>query len=125
MQIIAVDTSRRSLSLLVKCLKAVYPQSTITPFTDPMGAVKFGFNHKIDLVFTEIPMRGVDGFTLARLIEKHNEAMTVYFVTETMNYVNEALQMDVGGYLCKSITVEKLQTALGLSPDRKGEGTTE
>lgn len=112
MQIIAVDTNKFSLSELVKCLKTIYPQNTITPFFDPLSAVKFGFNHKVDMVFTEIPMRGIDGFLLVKLLRKHNEQMAVYFVTETMNYVNGAMQIQVCGYLPKPITVKELQKQL-------------
>lgn len=109
MQMIVVDTNKHSLSALVTCLKRAYPANEITAFSDPMSAVKFGFNNKVDLLFTEIPMRGVDGFQLVRLIRKYNADMAVCFVTETPDYAGEALELQAEGYLQKPITTEKLK----------------
>lgn len=39
--------------------------------------------------------------------------------------MNEALQMGVSGYLTKPVTVEKLQTALGLPTGTMEVGTTQ
>lgn len=128
MQMIVVDTNKHSLSALVSCLKRVYPADEITAFIDPMSAVKFGFNNKIDLLFTEIPMRGVDGFQLVRLIREHNAGMAVCFVTETLDYTKEASKLQADGYLEKPITVEKLETwtktPLQLGPQSKKPGSS-
>lgn len=64
----------------------------------------------------------VDGFTLVTPSGRHNEAMEGSFVAETMDDVNEALQIRASGYLQKPVTGGNLQHAVDSPPGAPAEG---
>lgn len=112
MKIMAVDTEQSSLNHLLSLLREVCPDSEVAAFCNPMLAVKYGINQPLDLVFTEIPMRGVDGLTLTKLIREHRPEVRTVFVTGSDRYGVDAVRARADGYLIKPVTKEALRDAL-------------
>lgn len=110
MRIIAVDNHINDLERLGECLANVYSgKDEILKFTDPLMAAKYGMNNDVDIVYTEVDMRGIDGFALVELLKKHNPNMKSNIVTADNRYKNEAFQKNTSGYLVKPIAIEDVK----------------
>ncbi len=112
MIILAVDPDTAALERLSACLRAVYPDSEIVTFSDPLLAVKYGYNHSIDVLFAEIEMKGMGGFDIARLIRNSRKGETpvsVNFVTSTEEYRTDALRFLADGYLRKPVDEDAIR----------------
>lgn len=113
MTILAVDPDAEALKALTLCLDAAFPQGEIHGFCDPLSAVKYGFNHRIDAIFTEIDMKLLSGFDLVRLIRERQAAEpAVCFLSEAPGQDLSPGLLAAEGYLAKPVTPDTVQNAL-------------
>ncbi len=113
MKIIAVDNHRENLARLKNYLVEICSyEESIIEFTDPLLAVKYGVNNNVDILFTEVDMRGIDGFNLIKIIKKYNPKMIVNIVTETDKYQVKAAEYNVFRYILKPVSIETLKDIL-------------
>lgn len=108
MNILIVDSNQDDLEQTVKCLQSVYPDAQLIPFDDAMDAVRYGYNHPVDAVYTEISMRHITGFDVARLLRKVHPEMTVCFLSDTEKHLRLSIQNGGDGYYLKPIDAEIL-----------------
>jgi two-component SAPR family response regulator len=113
MKIIAVDNHIGHLARLKNYLVEICScEESIVGFTDPLLAVKYCVNNNIDILFTEVDMRGIDGFTLINLIRKYNSKMVINIVTQTNEYQQKANECNVSRYILKPVSIETLKDIL-------------
>ena len=77
MQIMVIDNNPANLAQLAAQLRKRYPCGRISAFTDPLLAVKHGFNHPVDLLFARSEMRGLNGREAARLLSGVHPGLSV------------------------------------------------
>lgn len=114
MKILALDVFENKLTELVSCLRCIYPQAEIVSFTDPFYAAKYGINHKVDMVFTEIFMGGLGGITVAGMIRNSNKQALVVFLADTEKYRNESKEISHSTYLVRPVTANVIREAVAV-----------
>ncbi|MDO4270799.1 MAG: hypothetical protein Q4C72_07745 [Eubacteriales bacterium] len=68
MNILVIDNDPNALERVAARLRAEKPGGKILTFTDPLLAVKYGYNHPVDMVYAKTVMRGLGGGDVARLL---------------------------------------------------------
>ena len=81
MTIVITDpvTSRREDT--EKALKEKNPKAAIVCFGDPLLAVKYAVQYKIEKLYTAVRMNRMSGIELERLIRTFSPDVRVYFLT--------------------------------------------
>lgn len=82
MKILIVNPYKYLLYEKEKLIKSKYPKSDIVTYTNPMMAVKYAGNNKIDILHTKIDMAVCSGYETAELVIKFNGSVKVYFDEE-------------------------------------------
>ncbi|WP_197041672.1 response regulator [Robinsoniella sp. KNHs210] len=116
MNIMVVDSNQQHLDDLVAKIQMVFSNDTVVSFTDPLLAVKYAHNSRVDQLFTEVLMRRIDGFMLVSRVRKCNPQANVIFVTENDRYIREATAICADGYLIKPISIKKLEGCMEWQP---------
>ena len=57
MNILAIDNDPKELEALTRRLREEEPGSRVLAFTDPLLAVKYGYNNPVDKVYAKTDMR--------------------------------------------------------------------
>lgn len=109
MKIIAVDDERIALEGLVKAIREVVPNATLTGFRYPDEAVEYIKAYGADIAFLDIEMAGTSGVELAEMLIELNPNINIIFSTGYGHYRDVAFDMHASGYLVKPITVEKVK----------------
>lgn len=112
MVIMAVDPNKKDLKLLVKNLRRLYPNSEVVMFTGPEDAAKYILVNPIDVLFTEIVVRGMTGFGLQKVAEAVQPAVITVLTTAAGDYSMEAIKSRAEGYITKPVKVEDICHAL-------------
>lgn len=108
MNIFVVDNNQDDMEQILKCLKSIYPNASFFSFDDAMEAVRYGFNYDVDIVYTEVSMRHITGFDVARLLRKIHPKVTVCFLSYTEKHLCLSIQNGINGYYVKPIDTQKL-----------------
>lgn len=112
MRILAADDEKIALDGMVKAIREADPQAEIYSFQNPAEALTF-FRYTIcDVVFLDIQMRGMNGIDLAREMQKIHPHLNIIFATGYDDYMREAFDMYVSGYILKPITPKKIKKEL-------------
>lgn len=112
MVVAAVDPNKKDLKLLVKSLRLVYPECEVVMFSDPKDAAGYMQDNPIDVLYTEISMLGMTGFSLQAQAETVQPAVLTVFVTGTGAYATEAIKTRATGYIVKPVTSESILESL-------------
>lgn len=112
MVIMAVDSDKADLKLLIKYLRIVYPGCEVVMFTDSEAASDYIRNNPIDVLFTEVDMSGITGFGLQKRTEEVQPAILTVFVTDTDIYAGEAIKTRAAGYILKPVTRQSIRESL-------------
>ncbi|WP_338871965.1 LytTR family DNA-binding domain-containing protein [Spirosoma sp. SC4-14] len=108
---ILVDDERASLDALrVKIQKVAPDLDVIQTFQQPTEAVAELAHYKPDVVFLDIDMPGMDGFTLLRELGSHD--FEVIFCTAYGQYAIDALRVSALDFLLKPIHEVELRQAI-------------
>lgn len=78
--ILLVDFDKETLVHLESLLKNRFPDEQVAFFTQPLLAVKFAFQNRIDVLFSRISMKPINGFEIKNLVCKFNGKIPVYFM---------------------------------------------
>jgi two-component system, LytTR family, response regulator len=97
----AIDVLKAKLEV---CAKEV---EVIASFTDPLEAVEAIIDKQPDVVFIDVEMPGMDGFTLLQNIQPFHGA--VVFVTAYSHYATKAIRESAFDYLEKPVDIQQLQ----------------
>lgn len=68
MNILVIDNDPIALEARAAQLRAEEPAARVLAFTDPLLAVKYGYNNPVDRVYAKTDMRGLGGGDVARLL---------------------------------------------------------
>lgn len=112
MVILIVDNDASSLHRLEKYVRECRRDDEIVVFTDAVLAMDYIEEHEIDIMFTEVSMCDVTGFTLTKRIKEKAPNAYVVFVTESAEYAMNAWEAHVNGYLQKPVDSKKIKTEL-------------
>lgn len=84
------------------------------------GAAEQGPEDRLDVVFLDIDMPGVDGMRLAELLRDRPEGQRpmVIFVTAYDEHAVDAFEVDAVDYLLKPVRLERLQKAISRARSR-------
>lgn len=116
MKIMVVDNNIGDLEKMTECLIMAYSgYDEVVKFSDPLMAVKYGVNNDVDILYTEINMRGIDGFSMIELLKKHNPKMIANIVTSTNEYKGEAVKKNTAAYLLKPVSIRKVKDYISKS----------
>ncbi len=109
MTILAVDNYIHRLNQLTADLRLVFPGERVIGFTDPLLAAQYGFNNPVDLLFSEINMRGMDGLTLSKGIHKQNGHMRVIFTSDEDEHTQAIEDKIIAGCLTRPVTEKSIR----------------
>lgn len=67
---------------------------------------------RIDIVFLDIYMNGIDGVETARAIRRMQNSLHIVFLTTAPDFAAESYEVEASGYLLKPVSAEKLGALL-------------
>lgn len=112
MDIILVDDEQYALNSLQKNLKELEINANITIFDRSIYALEFAKKNKIDVAFLDISMPEMNGVELAKELKKTNPKINIIFCTGFSEYMPQAIDLHVSGYLLKPASKEDIKRAL-------------
>ena len=108
MCIMDVDAERESLEDLCRKLRATFPGATIAAFYNPLDALKFAEDNRIDLLFTDVRLRPFDGYELIKAL-RQKQTFYAYVISGTKEHPDDLAWMNTNGCYAKPITLEELR----------------
>lgn len=112
MTIIAADDEPFALENLARAIKTAEPEAELITFTEPEEAVEYGRQHVCDAAFLDIEMGTMSGIEAARQLKLSHPKINIIFVTGYSQYMKEAIQLRMSGYVNKPVTVEDIREEL-------------
>ncbi len=109
MRIIAVDDEKLALEGLVTEIALAVPEAEINGFRNGRDAVSFAKEHKTDIAFLDIEMRGMSGLTLGEELINLYPDINLIYTTGYSEYAVQAIGMRCSGYVLKPVTAEKIK----------------
>lgn len=106
---IAVDDEPLMLGALVKAIQASPDIASVSKFTSCEDTVHWVREHKADVAFLDINMRGIGGLELAKQIMELCPGCKIIFCTGYEEYAVSAFKLRASGYLMKPISAAEVQ----------------
>lgn len=107
MNILAVDADPASLAALQTKLQGAFPDAEVTSFRNSLDAIKYGMSHTVNILFTDVRLRPVDGYFLIETL-RARQTFLAYVVSGTREKPDSLDWMNVNGYFAKPITEDEL-----------------
>jgi len=115
---VLVDDEENGLSALEQKLLEHCPQVKIAgAFTKPEQAIAAIEQFKPDIVFLDIEMPGINGFTLLQQLQYKN--FELVFVTAYDHYAIKAIRFSALDYLVKPVDIDELRSAVERAEQKK------
>ncbi|WP_058485006.1 LytR/AlgR family response regulator transcription factor [Defluviitalea phaphyphila] len=111
-QVILVDDERPALEELEYMLEKYENIEVVGTYTDPLIALKEIKRKKPQVVFLDISMPEIDGFSLAKEIIKLNFKVNIVFVTAFDEYAISAFEINAVDYILKPLCEERLDSTI-------------
>src|ERR1700743_1100110 len=125
MNCIAIDDEPKALEVIERYCKKSDLVDLKATFREPLKAIEFLNQEKIDLIFLDINMPDIDGIQLLQTLDPKPMGI---FTTAYSNYAVESYHLNAVDYLLKPITLERflaaLNKALKNKPAREEENDT-
>lgn len=112
MNVLIVDNDRESLCNLENCIKRCRMEDNIISFLDSALAMDYLKEHEVDILFTEVKMTGISGFSLVKSLKKKGGNPYIVFVTATPEYAMNAWEAHVSGYILKPVDDKRIEAEL-------------
>ncbi len=112
LNIMALDDEKAPLKLLVNALKQILPDAEIHTYMNPIDALVFASEAKVDIAFLDIRMPGITGLQAAKKLKEFNPSTKIIFTTSYSEYALDAFGVHASGYLVKPVTAEDLKIEL-------------
>lgn len=106
---IAVDDEPRALEVIERYCNRHDMVHLLSTFREPLKAIKFLNHEKVDLVFLDINMPGINGIQLISTLPVNP---MIIFTTAYHEYAVESYNLNAVDYLIKPITFERFLTAV-------------
>ena len=105
--IMAVDAEPGSLQDLREKLILSFPKQTVAAFSNPLEALKFADQNKIDMLFTDVRLRPIDGYELIKAM-RQKQSFYAFVISGSKEHPDDLRWMNVNGCFAKPITAEEL-----------------
>ena len=112
MKAIAVDDEPLMLRALTKAVNASGDITSVTAFSNCDETLAWIEDHKADVAFLDINMRGMGGLELAERMKEKCPDCEIVFCTGYEQYAMDAVNMHASGYIMKPVSAEDVQKAL-------------
>lgn len=112
MIVMMVDDEQIALDNLQLSLQELPEITEVHAFRRPEVALEWLSSHPVDVVFSDIEMRKMDGITFAKKCKELSPDINIIFVTGYNQYAMEALRLHASGYLIKPVQAQDLQNEL-------------
>lgn len=116
MKCVAIDDEQNALEVIDLYVKKVDALELTGKFTDPIEASRFLSENKVDLLFLDINMKGLNGF---ELLETLNYKPKVIFTTAYSEYAVKSYNIDALDYLVKPIPFGRFLKAVNKAEETK------
>lgn len=121
LHILLVDDEIDALEALEWKLKNYIEDVEITTCNSPIKAIDIINNEKPDVVFLDIQMPEMDGFTMIEKLD--NRDFNLIFTTAHDEFALKAIKVSAIDYLLKPVDKDELQEAINkIQTSKKGEG---
>ncbi|MCM1257971.1 MAG: LytTR family DNA-binding domain-containing protein [Roseburia sp.] len=117
MRIGICDDEKNIRQWLEQNTRQVCAKAEIVQFED--GKTLLSYTGKIDILFLDIQMEGIDGMEAARELRKAGNPVTIIFVTAMEDYVYQAFDVEAFHYLVKPFSREKFARVLAKAIGKK------
>lgn len=111
-KVVIVDDERFAIRELEYILNKYEELELAGGFTDPMEAMENINKIKPEVVFLDIDMPEISGFTMAQELLKKNENMKIIFVTAFNDYAIKAFEIDASDYILKPFSEARIDKAI-------------
>jgi len=112
MNVILVDSNKKTLVNLKNTINSILPKANITYFISGKQVLEYAICNKIDVLLCDIHMEDMLGIYLAKELKKINPKINIIFNTADNKYKPEALDIKVSGYIEKPCNKTKLKKEL-------------
>lgn len=112
MKILIVDDERMALGALENAIKKNAAQAQITPCHSAEEALREAEEKEFNIAFLDINMSGMNGVELAKKLTQRYPRLNIIFTTGYSEYMPQAFDLHVSGYLTKPITPAKIKKEL-------------
>lgn len=115
-KVLIVEDDRINLSVLVKFLENNFILKAVSDSTRALDVYN---DFKPDILITDIDMPGLNGIELSKKIRKLDKNIKIIILTghDDINYVLNAVELNLTKYLIKPVTKESIDDALKLAID--------
>jgi DNA-binding LytR/AlgR family response regulator len=100
MKCVAIDDEQKALEVIKLYVQKIDSLELLDTFTDPVAASNFVEGNKVDLIFLDINMPGINGF---EFIESLTYQPAIIFTTAYSEYAAKSYSVDALDYLVKPI----------------------
>ena len=104
--VIMVDDRKLILTGGLPILEEVFPNATVTGFTDAAEAVEYAKVNRVALAFLDIELRDISGLEVCRELLKINPRTNVVYLTAYIGYAFDAWSTGASGFMLKPLTSE-------------------
>lgn len=118
LRVVLVDDEKLSLDELSFILSKNNEIEIIGKYFDPLTALEFIKKSKPEIVFLDIEMPELDGFTLAEEISKMDFPVSIVFATVFDKYAIKAFEMNAIDYVLKPFSEQRLELTLSKITER-------
>ena len=109
---VLVDDEELALNELRFLLRKIGNIKIINSYTNPLTALEQLKNDKPNLVFLDIDMPEVSGFSLAQEILSIKKNINVVFVTAYNDYAVKAFEINAVDYILKPVSFDRLKLCI-------------
>lgn len=113
MNILAVDSDRRSLDIIRGILDKHAPGAEVICCEDPLYALACARESEIDVAFLEVNMPELSGLDLGRYLQELNPYINLIYLSGRTDNAYEAMCMHASGYVMKPGEEERIRYELG------------
>ena len=112
MIIIAVDENRDDLDLISNLIYDADPDSEIIEYEDPLAALGYARQTRVDVAFIAIQMSDLNGLELGKYLKELNPSVNIIFLSEDDDDAGKAMDMHASGYVVKPAEAERIEWEL-------------
>lgn len=113
MKILVVDDEQFMIDELCECIREVAPEAELVSFQQAADALAYVKKNKIDVVFLDIQMGGMDGMEFARQLKLIQPDINIIFCTGYSDYIYDAVSViRCSGYLLKPVSADQVAREL-------------
>lgn len=97
-------------------LTELFPDSESISFLDPLLAVKYCVDHRVDMVISDFSLPMIDGIQMIKLLRSQNRLVLPILIEEEERHGSDAEKLGIG-YLTEPVTADELRAVYELLRD--------